>query len=121
MTPIKDLLFGDPGEEPREWSGDEDPVERLHQLRRGMEEAVASLPEEHVAVGRRALEAARSVETSLEGDEAAESRARRASEGMARLHFALVRLAVEEEAVEEEVEDAIRGLTPAGGEMGADS
>ncbi|MDP2529934.1 MAG: hypothetical protein Q8W51_09355 [Candidatus Palauibacterales bacterium] len=114
MTPIKHLLFGESGEDEPGVPEHEDPVERLHQLRRGTEAAVASLPDEHQALGRRALEAVRSLETSVARDgERAPGAASRASSRVARLHFDLVRLAVGEEAPELDLDEAIRGLESA--------
>jgi hypothetical protein len=122
MTPIKALLFGEPGEDEPGVPEHEDPVERLHQLRRGTEAAIASLPDEHEALGRRALEAVRALETSMaREEERAPGAVRRASSRVARLHFDLVRLAVGEEAPGLDVEEAILGLESAGGGPATDS
>lgn len=116
MTPIKDAVFSGSGGSGPDVPDGEDPVERLRQLRRGTEAAAASLPEEHEGLGRRAVEAARSTEAAAtRNGRADEQSAREASSRLARLHFALVRLSVEEEASEQDVEEAIRALGSPGG------
>ena len=122
MTPIKHLLFGASGEDEPGVAGHEEAVERLHQLRHGTEAAVASLPDEHEALGRRALEAVRALETSVAREgERAPGAASRASSRVARLHFDLVRLAVGEEVPELDLEQVIRRLESADLGPAADS
>jgi hypothetical protein len=110
MTPITGRLFGGQGEERAEGDGGEEAVERVRQLRRGTEAAVASLPEEHRELGRTAAEAARRVEELVAGGTAGAKGAPAAARDLERLHFALVRLSIQEHGDEEAVAEAIRSL-----------
>jgi len=119
MTPLTDLFSGDSREEdgaPRESGA---AVERAAQLRRGTQAAAASLPDEHEALGRRAVEAARAAEGAVERSDP--GRRPPILEALQRMHFLVVGMGVgPEETPVSVVEEAVEALADAaGGASGA--
>lgn len=127
---ISDIISGD--DSAGTHAGDEDPVERARQLRRGVGRAAAALEARHPELARSADEAADRLVGRLP-DDAGDELALDAVERLDRLHFDLLRVDVTglppgEAGVEEDVEavlelaDRAPGRPgPNGGSGGGDS